>query len=247
MDFKNLTNEIIFFIKSSALIYVFISFIIGFIINYAGHKVYKWAIFLSGMIPGALIGVAIGGLMDFSQTGIVFTAIFSSFAGGSLAIFLTNISIILLGSFASVILAAAMGAQEPVVILIAAVVGGGVSLALYNIAIIVSTSVIGSALLMLTTINIIAIVKTGHPELWPGDIFSYFIRLVKHGVSGNGIQGIYNVAIRDLISFSIFCITGIIVQVNLNKILKLKKPNNKTETETEETIDSTERIKSIAS
>lgn len=191
----------------------------GLALTYAGRKVYWFGVFLGGMFFGTLFGAGLGLAFGFSDIGLACFALFCGFFGGSVAISAVYFGVLLLGMFAGVMLGMAGGIAEPVILLIIAVICGGISIALYNFAIIVSTAVSGSIILTWSVINGFALLQYGSMAFARHSPVSYGMRVAKSAWASGSIDGAVRTLSGDFFVFLFFLVTGIAFQMNFDRII----------------------------
>lgn len=214
---QDVLNQAMQYVNGAAGLLVFVFALIGLALTYAGLKVYWLIVFLIGMIPGALLGIAVGGAMDWPGVGVALFALLCAVLSGVLSIWLTLLSIFLLGGFVGSLLAVAMGAQEPVVIIIAGIICGALFIWLHQAAIIIGTSFSGAGFLTYSAVNAVSMLRHGHPAYLPGDYIAK-VAYIGRTASRGGLEAVYRGYGSSLLVFLFFFVTGLIVQFNFHKI-----------------------------
>jgi hypothetical protein len=211
-------------LNQASVLIIFICAIAGLALTYAGLKVYWIGVFIAGMPWGMVLGGAVSAAVGWGEYGIIGGALAGGMASGMIAIAMTKSAVFLIGMLVGGLLAVLLEVHEPVIILLIALVCGAVAIFVYDWAIIVGTAFTGSMMLLFVTLNVISMARQGRPAVLPGDFVSYFFHIGERAYDSGSLYGVTRAAISDLLIAAFFFITGVLVQLNLGKLFRAKKP-----------------------
>lgn len=215
---NDILNQLAIYLNSAAGVVIFVFAIVGVALTYAGLKIYWLVVFLVGMIPGLIIGAGIGAGMGWPEIGVFLFALLIGGLTGIASIWATVLAIFVLGGFVGAVIAAAFGAQEPVILIIAGLVGGGTFVGLHQVAIVIGTAFTGAGFLTYAAVNTFSIVRVGHPAWLPGSFLSYVGYLGRNAYNSGGLEGAFRSAGSSLLVFLFFFASGLLVQFNFHRI-----------------------------
>jgi hypothetical protein len=223
-NFSQFLEHLPLLLNQASFLIILICIVAGLALTYAGLKVYWIGVFLAGMPIGMLLGGGVAAAVGWGEIGIVGGALAGGTATGLISISLTRLAVFLVGVLAGALLAILLGAREPMVVIAVALVCGLLANALHDWAIILSTAITGSVMLVFATLNLMAMARYGRPAVLPGDYVSYLFHLGERAYHSGSFHGIARSAVSDVLVFLFFFTTGVVVQLNWQRILKKTTP-----------------------
>ncbi len=218
-QFDHILEQIQQFIQMGGWVSILLALVCGLALTYAGLKVYWLGVFLCGMFMGAMLGGGIGAGAGAADAGLIGAGLAGAFLGGILAVVAVQIAVVLLGMLAGSLLALAGGVNEPIVVFLIAGACGGLTIALHQLAIILSTAVSGAVLLTWSIINGISLLEHGSMAYAQHSPVSYGMRITKSALDTGNLENALQTASGDLLLFLFFFITGVCFQLNFDRVI----------------------------